>query len=146
MPRCRLLISVLFIAFALGAALLRPLSSRADDGGSQVPADPNSPTDATPIAPPLPVVRAKTVKKKKARTIQSHLAFGTSVVDYARKFRGVRYAYGGSSPRTGFDCSGFVRYVYAHFGFTLAHSTYAQFYPARPLSRPPPPPGDPPFS
>ena len=49
------------------------------------------------------------------------------VVDYAKRFRGVRYVYGGSSPRTGFDCSGFVRYVYAHFGVPLAHSSYAQF-------------------
>jgi cell wall-associated NlpC family hydrolase len=142
MLRSRLLISLLFVAFALGAVLLKPLSGRADDGGSQVPADPTTPTDTTPVVPPLPVVRAKTARKKKARAIQSHLAFGTRVVDYARRFRGVRYVYGGSSPRTGFDCSGFVRYVYAHFGLSLAHSSYAQFDRGRRVSRASLRPGD----
>jgi cell wall-associated NlpC family hydrolase len=143
MLRSRLLISLLFIAFALGTALLKPLSSRAEDGTAAVPADPTPPTDTTPVVPPIPVVRTTAAKKKKrARTIQSHLAFGTRVVDYARKFRGVRYEYGGSTPRTGFDCSGFVRYVYAHFGFSLAHSSYAQFDRGRRVSRASLRPGD----
>ena len=143
MLRSRLLISLLFIAFALAAALLRPLSSRAEDGTASAPAEPTTPTDTNPVIPPLRVVLAKTAKKKKrARTIQSHLAFGTRVVDYARRFRGVRYVYGGSSPRTGFDCSGFVRYVYAHFGLTLAHSSYAQFDRGRRVSRGSLRPGD----
>jgi len=143
MLRSRLLISLLFIAFALAAALLKPLSSRAEDGTAPAPAEPTTPTDTNPVIPPLRVVLAKTARKKKrARTIQSHLAFGTRVVDYARRFRGVRYVYGGSSPRTGFDCSGFVRYVYAHFGLTLAHSSYAQFDRGRRVSRGSLRPGD----
>jgi cell wall-associated NlpC family hydrolase len=142
MLRSRLLISVLFVAFALGAALLKPLSSRADDGTPPAPPDPAPPTDTTPVFPPLPVVKAKKAKRAPTRTIQSHLAFGTRVVDYARKFRGVRYVYGGSSPRTGFDCSGFVRYVYAHFGLSLAHSSYAQFDRGRRVSRASLRPGD----
>ena len=49
------------------------------------------------------------------------------VTTFARKFVGVRYRYGGSSPRSGFDCSGVVAYVYRHFGVRLPHSTVAQF-------------------
>jgi cell wall-associated NlpC family hydrolase len=55
---------------------------------------------------------------------------------------GVRYVYGGSSPRSGFDCSGLVRYVYAHFGITLPHSSYAQFDRGRRVSRGSLRPGD----
>lgn len=40
------------------------------------------------------------------------------LIEYARGFLGVPYVYGGSSP-SGFDCSGFTMYVYAHFGVTL---------------------------
>jgi len=49
-----------------------------------------------------------------------------NVVRFARRFLGAPYVYGGSTP-TGFDCSGFTRYVFAHFGVSLPHYTYAQF-------------------
>jgi cell wall-associated NlpC family hydrolase len=135
MLRSRLLISLLFAAVVLAAALLKPLPSRADDGAAPLPSDPAPPADTVPVVPQLRVVRVKKKAKRAMRTTQSHLAFGTRVVEYARKFRGVRYVYGGSTPRTGFDCSGFVRYVYAHFGFPLAHSSYAQFSDGRSVSR-----------
>ena len=50
-----------------------------------------------------------------------------NVVSYARHFLGVRYVWGGTSPRSGFDCSGFTRFVYAHFGIALPHYSGAQF-------------------
>jgi cell wall-associated NlpC family hydrolase len=143
MLRSRLLISMLFVAFSLGVALLKPLSSRADDGTPPTPPDPTPPTNALPIIPAFPAVKARIkVKPKPTRTTQSHLAFGMRVVDYAKRFRGVRYVYGGGSPRSGFDCSGFVRYVYAHFGVPLAHSSYAQFGRGRRVGRASLRPGD----
>jgi murein DD-endopeptidase len=35
-----------------------------------------------------------------------------TIVARAQQLLGVRYRYGGSDPRNGFDCSGFVRYVF----------------------------------
>jgi peptidoglycan DL-endopeptidase CwlO len=76
-------------------------------------------------------------------TASAHAAQrGEQVVDYARSFIGVRYRYGGSTPSSGFDCSGFVRYVYAHFGVSLPHSSYAQFDLGRRVPRGALRPGD----
>ncbi|MGI6563906.1 MAG: peptidoglycan-binding protein [Clostridia bacterium] len=43
---------------------------------------------------------------------------GEAIVAYAKQFLGVPYVYGGNGPNS-FDCSGFTRYVYAHFNITL---------------------------
>jgi cell wall-associated NlpC family hydrolase len=65
----------------------------------------------------------------------------TNIVRYARRFLGVPYAWGGTSP-SGFDCSGFTRYVYAHFGVSLPHYTYSQFDLGRRVARAALKPGD----
>jgi cell wall-associated NlpC family hydrolase len=64
------------------------------------------------------------------------------VVRFARRFLGVRYVYGGTSPSMGFDCSGFTRFVYSHFGIALPHYSGAQFSMGRRVSRAGLRPGD----
>jgi len=64
-----------------------------------------------------------------------HHPFGNRIVSYARHFLGTPYRYGGSSPGTGFDCSGFVRYVYSHFGITLPHSSWGDLVRGRRVPR-----------
>jgi cell wall-associated NlpC family hydrolase/Skp family chaperone for outer membrane proteins len=46
-------------------------------------------------------------------------ASSSAIVNYAYNFLGIRYVWGGNTPSTGFDCSGFTKYVYAHFGVNL---------------------------
>lgn len=41
------------------------------------------------------------------------------LVDFALQYQGYSYVSGGKSPETGFDCSGFVYYVYKQFGYDL---------------------------
>jgi cell wall-associated NlpC family hydrolase len=49
-----------------------------------------------------------------------------SLLQYALNQDGVSYHRGGTSPENGFDCSGFVRYVFDHVeGVTLPHSASA---------------------
>jgi uncharacterized protein YgiM (DUF1202 family) len=47
------------------------------------------------------------------------------LIDFAKSFLGTRYVYGGSSPK-GFDCSGFVSYVFSNFGFSLPRTADEQ--------------------
>lgn len=50
---------------------------------------------------------------------------GNAVVNYACRFVGNPYVYGGTSLTNGTDCSGFVMSVYANFGISLPHSSSA---------------------
>jgi cell wall-associated NlpC family hydrolase len=49
------------------------------------------------------------------------------VVGIALQYLGVPYVWGGSSPSTGFDCSGFVAYVFAQIGVSLPHHAASQY-------------------
>ncbi|WP_158605864.1 C40 family peptidase [Taibaiella sp. KBW10] len=52
-----------------------------------------------------------------------------AIVTYAKKYLGTPYVYGGADPGKGFDCSGFVQYVFKHFNIIVPRTTkdYAAF-------------------
>lgn len=50
---------------------------------------------------------------------------GSAVASYGLQFLGRPYVWGGESLTNGSDCSGFIKSVYAHFGVSLPHSSYA---------------------
>jgi cell wall-associated NlpC family hydrolase len=94
-----------------------PAQNAADSGSFGVSA--SSPDGAT-VAPPS--------------------RFG-GVVGIAMRYLGVPYRWGGSSP-SGFDCSGFVMYVYSQVGVSLPHNAAAQYGYGSPVSRSDLQPGD----
>lgn len=51
---------------------------------------------------------------------------GSEIASYARSLAGRSYARGGKGPNS-FDCSGFVYYVYKHFGISMPSSSSAYF-------------------
>lgn len=51
----------------------------------------------------------------------------TGVVDIAMQYLGIPYRWAGASPETGFDCSGFVMYIYAKVGVGLPHHAATQY-------------------
>jgi peptidoglycan DL-endopeptidase CwlO len=63
------------------------------------------------------------------------------VVGIAMQYLGIPYVYGGSTP-AGFDCSGFVMYVYSQVGVSLPHNAAAQYAYGTPVDRSQLQPGD----
>ncbi|TPG42177.1 C40 family peptidase [Flavobacterium pectinovorum] len=46
-----------------------------------------------------------------------------SIVIYAKQYLGTPYLYAGNDPKKGFDCSGFVNYVFQHFSVSVPRSS-----------------------
>lgn len=69
--------------------------------------------------------QATTTTSSQTATTSTASVSASSVISYAEQFVGVPYVSGGTSP-SGFDCSGFVQYVYAHFGVSLPRTSEAQ--------------------
>ena len=65
-------------------------------------------------------------KKEESKENTSSKVTGEDIVAYAKKYLGYDYVSGGASPKTGFDCSGFTKYVYNHFGYTISRTSKAQ--------------------
>jgi cell wall-associated NlpC family hydrolase len=59
-------------------------------------------------------------------TVTSDGSTGSAVAAYAVQFVGNPYVWGGTSLTNGADCSGFTLSVYAHFGYSLPHSSSSQ--------------------
>jgi len=83
----------------------------------------------------------KTIIARKGKTSSNKGNGVPGVVGTALAYQGVRYSYGGFSSR-GFDCSGFVKYVYQRHGLNLPHNAAAQYGYGKPVSKSELKPGD----
>jgi cell wall-associated NlpC family hydrolase len=68
----------------------------------------------------------KTTRSSSARAPAATSATAASVLATAKRYLGTQYKYGGESPTTGFDCSGFVQYVYGKQGVHLPRTSRLQ--------------------
>lgn len=75
----------------------------------------------------------ETVKEENAVT--TNTTKGSEIVSYAKTFLGGKYVSGGNNPQTGVDCSGFTKYVFGHFGYTLSRTTSGQAQNGREVKR-----------
>ncbi len=66
----------------------------------------------------------------------------SSIVSAARSLTGVRYHWGGDSPRTGFDCSGFTWWTYKQIGVNIPRVSSDQYAAGQPVGRQDIRPGD----
>ncbi|HEY8844217.1 MAG TPA: C40 family peptidase, partial [Gaiellaceae bacterium] len=87
------------------------------------------------------VALAQTVTATPSPTIAPPPARYGGVVGIAMRYLGTPYVWGGASPG-GFDCSGFVMYVFGQIGVSLPHNAAAQYGYGSPVSQDSLQPGD----
>ena len=61
----------------------------------------------------------------RADAMAADSALGQQIIAYAKQYLGRPYVWGGNGPNS-FDCSGFTKYVYAHFGYNINRTASAQ--------------------
>ena len=148
------MLAIAVLALALtAAALLRPDTAAADPPPTDGQTADSSVEQAKAMAhtlaadrDPPPVTKAQVEKRVKKnarkRAKKRRLARGVRAVQIANRLTGIPYVWGGASPRSGFDCSGLVQYVYAKLGISLPHYTFSQYGRGRSVSRSSLRPGD----
>lgn len=70
------------------------------------------------------------------------MSLGEDVADIAQQHLGVRYKSGGTSPKSGFDCSGFVYWVFSKYGVSVPRDTVRQSRAGQEVARSDLLPGD----
>lgn len=66
----------------------------------------------------------------------------TELVSQAETLLGIRYKYGGNTPKEGFDCSGFVKYLYNDQGLDIQRVSRDQAKEGTPIDPETARPGD----
>jgi cell wall-associated NlpC family hydrolase len=122
-------------ALALAAIVLGCAGSMPIGLSSDAPNVPGGVEDAA-AAVGRPSIRQHRKRRAPKPTI------GERAARIALKEVGVPYQWGGSSPATGFDCSGLVYWAYRRLGIELPHSSYALFDAGRRVARSRMKPGD----
>jgi len=121
-------------AMAPSLALASPMQALAT---SALPDDAQS-LVVTPAA--AAVAGAQAAVKEQASQVTD---LRKALLAMAMQLRDIRYVNGGHDPSTGFDCSGFVRYVFAHaIGLQLPSNSASQFLAGLKVSRDDMQPGD----
>ncbi|WP_135554186.1 C40 family peptidase [Paenibacillus cymbidii] len=62
------------------------------------------------------------------QTAIAHAILKKKLLADANKYKGVKYVWGAESPKTGFDCSGFVYYMFNKFGVDISRTSAADMY------------------
>ncbi|NMR31207.1 LysM peptidoglycan-binding domain-containing protein [Arthrobacter sp. SF27] len=113
-------------------------------GASQAPAA-QAPAQAAPAPAPAPAeAPAQTAPQEEAFTVAAasssieHAASTSGIADIAKSMVDSPYVYGGTSPSTGWDCSGFTKWVYAQAGIDLPRTSQQQIAAMKPTSNPQP--------
>lgn len=79
-----------------------------------------------PLTPPVSAEKPKP-KTQEKQNVSKAQYLREKIVSTAKKYIGIPYKWGGTSPQTGFDCSGFTSTTYKNNGFTIPRRSAHQY-------------------
>ncbi|GAB3442939.1 hypothetical protein GCM10027517_20670 [Phycicoccus ginsengisoli] len=97
-----------------------------------------------PVAVPVRATDTQAASRSSVRTPLATKSYTNlkpaagGVLAIAAQYQGLPYKYGGTSPSTGFDCSGFTQYVFRQVGISLPRTAEDQRQAVTPVSNPQP--------
>jgi cell wall-associated NlpC family hydrolase len=91
--------------------------------------------DARRAGTPAPVDRPTPTRRHFRRHVAPKPTLGERAARIAVTAVGVPYRWGGSTPASGFDCSGLVYWAFGRVGVEVPHSSYALYEQGRRVAR-----------
>ena len=82
-------------------------------------------TEVPTVFNDIPAVTQEPTVTSSKISFYEQIPLVSDVINFAKKHLTIRYRSGGTSTH-GFDCSGFTRFCFNHFGISLPHSSAAQ--------------------
>lgn len=122
-------------------AVSAPVATTAPVTGARTAA-PTTSTTVSTASLVLPKVGATGRVYLSAAVRANAVLRGKVAVLVAKRYQGIRYVAGGTTPRTGFDCSGYTKYVYAQLGISIPRVSRDQYAWSRHISQAQAVPGD----
>src|SRR5215203_2658797 len=84
----------------------------------------NLPPDSVTVSLKVDSIRNyDTISLIPSRTVDTKKVAPGALVNFAETLVGTPYKYASTNPKVGFDCSGFITYVFNHFGINVPRSS-----------------------
>lgn len=138
------------LACALAATLLPAVAATAPASAAPAPLARSVAAAGVPVASSVqlpssdrtvPVSRSARVVLSKA-ALRNPVLRGRAVIGVASRLKGIPYVAGGTTPRSGFDCSGYTKYVFSRLGISIPRVSRDQYRWAIKIKRSQAVPGD----
>lgn len=93
-------------------------------GGPETGAQIIGGSGSIPVVASVPIIASVPVSQPSQVSISN----AQTIINYAKRYMGMPYVWGGSNPSTSFDCSGFVYWVFKNNGYDIYRTTVEGYW------------------